>query len=135
MLLDTIGELSACWGLADMAFVGGSFGSRGGQNMIEPAGYGAVVMFGPNTSNFRDVVAAFSLAEACIRLEQPSELVDVLHTLYENPELRHRLGGKARDVVIAQQGATELTCQLLCRQLDQSLVLGIPEIVCQRAAA
>jgi 3-deoxy-D-manno-octulosonic-acid transferase len=135
ILLDTIGELSACWGLADMAFVGGSFGSRGGQNMIEPAGYGAVVMFGPNTSNFRDVVAAFRQAEACIRLEQPSELADVLHTLYENPELCQRLGEKARNVVIAQQGATELTCQLLCRQLDQSLVVGIPETVFQRAAA
>ena len=33
-------------------------GSRGGQNMIEPAAYGAAVCFGPNTWNFRDIVAA-----------------------------------------------------------------------------
>src|SRR5207244_156811 len=36
LLIDTIGELSAWWGAAHIAFVGGSFGMRGGQNMIEP---------------------------------------------------------------------------------------------------
>ena len=44
ILVDTIGELAALWGLADVAFVGGSLdGQRGGQNMIEPAAYGAAV--------------------------------------------------------------------------------------------
>jgi len=41
---------------ADAGYVGGSMGSRGGQNMIEPAAYGAAVSFGPQTRNFRDVV-------------------------------------------------------------------------------
>src|SRR5262249_6486175 len=45
ILVDTIGELGALWGLADVAFVGGSLdGRRGGQNMIEPAAYGAAVV-------------------------------------------------------------------------------------------
>ena len=47
ILIDTIGELAAVWGLADVAFVGGSLRpGRGGQNMMEPAAYGAVGMFG-----------------------------------------------------------------------------------------
>ncbi|MBL8826492.1 MAG: 3-deoxy-D-manno-octulosonic acid transferase, partial [Planctomycetaceae bacterium] len=41
LLVDTIGELGAWWGTAAIGFVGGSLGSRGGQNMIEPAAYGA----------------------------------------------------------------------------------------------
>ena len=53
LLVDTVGELGAWWGAAQIAFVGGSFGRRGGQNMIEPAAYGAAVCFGPNTWNFR----------------------------------------------------------------------------------
>src|SRR5208337_2526442 len=45
VLVDTIGELGSLWGLADVAFVGGSFdGRRGGQNMIEPAAYGCAVV-------------------------------------------------------------------------------------------
>ena len=57
ILIDTIGELGAVWGLADVAFVGGSLvPGRGGQNMMEPAAYGASVLFGPHTSNFRETV-------------------------------------------------------------------------------
>src|SRR4029077_12633296 len=66
LLLDTLGELSACWGLATIAFVGGSLTSRGGQNMIEPAGYGAAVLFGPNTWNFKDVVELFLAHDAAL---------------------------------------------------------------------
>ncbi|MCP3691068.1 MAG: 3-deoxy-D-manno-octulosonic acid transferase, partial [Planctomycetaceae bacterium] len=54
LLVDAMGELAAWWGTARIAFVGGSLGKRGGQNMIEPAGYGAAVCFGPHTHNFRD---------------------------------------------------------------------------------
>ncbi|HYO25958.1 MAG TPA: glycosyltransferase N-terminal domain-containing protein, partial [Lacipirellulaceae bacterium] len=54
LLVDAIGELGAWWGAAQVGFVGGSFGSRGGQNMLEPAAYGVALCFGPNTWNFRD---------------------------------------------------------------------------------
>ena len=61
LLVDTVGELGAWWGAASIGFVGGSlFSSRGGQNMIEPAAYGVATCFGPNTQNFRDVVAMLS---------------------------------------------------------------------------
>ena len=46
LLVDTVGELGAWWGTATIAYVGGSMGPRNGQNMIEPAGYGAAVVFG-----------------------------------------------------------------------------------------
>ncbi len=115
ILLDTIGELNACWGLADIAFVGGSFGSRGGQNMIEPAAYGAAVMFGPNTSNFRDVVALFREANACLQLKEPSELQPALKHFLENSDDRQKLGLLAQNVVLSQQGATAATARLLCQ--------------------
>lgn len=118
ILLDTIGELGAAWGLADVAFVGGSFGSRGGQNMIEPAAYGAAVLFGPNTSNFRDVVAAFRTADACLQLTRPDDLLPTLQRLLADSAARHALGQRAQQVVVAQQGATQATAALLCRLLQ-----------------
>lgn len=118
ILLDTIGELSACWGLADVAFVGGSFGNRGGQNMIEPAAYGASVLFGPNTWNFRDVVEAFRNADACIQLQSPDQLVKVVRSLLEDDEYRNRLGVASRQFVQRQQGATALTASLLAEMLN-----------------
>ncbi|MFN7870388.1 MAG: 3-deoxy-D-manno-octulosonic acid transferase, partial [Planctomyces sp.] len=126
-LLDTIGELSACWGLADIAFVGGSFGNRGGQNMIEPAAWGAAVLFGPHTWNFRDVVQVFLEAEACLQLRDPSQLLPTLRQLLQQPAERQRLGAIARQTVQRQQGAISVTIQLLLHQceLDQHMPVQV----------
>ena len=113
ILLDTIGELSACWGLADVAFVGGSFGNRGGQNMMEPSAYGACVLFGPNTWNFRDVVERFREADGCIQLQSPDQLTSTVDQLLNDPARRHQLGRNAQKIVLQQQGATARTAELL----------------------
>jgi len=118
ILLDTIGELSACWGLADIAFVGGSFGNRGGQNMIEPAAFGAAVLFGPNTRNFQDVVQAFKEAEACIQLQTPEELTPTLAQLLADPAKRQKLGAAAKNAVMSQTGTTVYTVTLLVEILN-----------------
>ncbi len=121
IVLDTIGELGACWGLADIAFVGGSFGNRGGQNMIEPAAYGACVLFGPNTWNFRDVVAAFKSANACIQLESESQFTETVRRLLNNPSEREQLAAAAQQVVVSQQGATLATAKLLAELANRSV--------------
>ncbi len=122
ILLDSIGELSACWGLADIAFVGGSFGSRGGQNMIEPAAYGACILFGPNTWNFRDVVQSFRAASACVQLESPAELLPMVGKLVADCADRRRLGDAAQAVVLRQQGATFATAAMLAELVAASAV-------------
>ena len=118
ILLDTIGELSACWGLADIALVGGCFGKRGGQNMIEPAAFGAAVLFGPNTWNFRDVVQTFKEANACVQLDSPEELTSAVARLLTNPTERRSLGDAALRAVKSQSGATTTTATLLVEILE-----------------
>jgi 3-deoxy-D-manno-octulosonic-acid transferase len=113
ILLDTIGELSACWGLADVAFVGGSFGNRGGQNMMEPAAYGAGVLFGPNTWNFRDIVERFREADGCVQLQSSHQLTSTVDELLSDPARRQQLGRNAQKAVLQQQGATARTAELL----------------------
>lgn len=120
ILVDSIGELSACWGLADIAFVGGSFGKRGGQNMIEPAAFGAAVLFGPNTWNFRDVVRSFKDANACLQLNSPEELTPTLLRLVTNRAERQLLGVTAQAAVKSQVGATAKTASLLLEILPKS---------------
>ena len=118
IVLDTIGELSACWGLADIAFVGGSFGNRGGQNMIEPAAFGAAVLFGPNTWNFRDVVQTFKEANACVQLDAPEELTTAVARLLADQTERQSLGNAALNAVKSNSGATANTASLLMEILD-----------------
>jgi len=48
VVLDSMGELAAAYALGKTAIVGGTFGRRGGQNLIEPAAHGLPVIFGPH---------------------------------------------------------------------------------------
>jgi 3-deoxy-D-manno-octulosonic-acid transferase len=113
LLVDSVGELGAWWGMARIAFVGGSFGRRGGQNMIEPAAYGAAVSFGPNTRNFRDIVAALLSANAAIVVNDAAELEAFVRRCLEEPPYTAVLGLRARSLVQSQLGATRRTVPLL----------------------
>lgn len=113
LLVDSLGELGAWWGTARIAFVGGSLGDRGGQNMIEPAAYGAAVAFGPNTRNFRDVVSALLDRDAAVVVRDAEQLARFVGRCLEQPEYAAGLGGRAAGLVHGQLGATQRTFELL----------------------
>jgi 3-deoxy-D-manno-octulosonic-acid transferase len=120
LLLDTLGELCACWGLADIAFVGGSLTNRGGQNMIEPAAYGSAVLFGPNTRNFQDVVDMLLAHGAARTVHNDAELTAVVRDLLEHREIATRQGQTAQRLVAEQQGATERTAAIVGWLIEQN---------------
>ena len=113
LLVDTIGELGAWWGAADIAFVGGSLGNRGGQNMIEPAAYGAAVCFGPNTRNFRDIVEQMLAARAAHVVLNAAELTSFVERCLSDRRFTDDLGRRAQRLVSGQLGATLKTYELL----------------------
>jgi len=105
LLLDTIGELAALYGLADIAFVGGSLVPRGGHNIIEPAQHGVATVVGNHTENFRDIVSLFESRDA-VRIVGPAELPLVLLELLGNDAERIALGQRAAETMRSQIGAT-----------------------------
>ncbi len=114
ILVDTIGELSAIWGLADVAFVGGSLdGKRGGQNMIEPAAYAAAVVFGPHVWNFRDAASRLCACGGVVQVADTGGLESTVQRLLANADERARMGNAASAFVRAQQGATSRTLELI----------------------
>jgi 3-deoxy-D-manno-octulosonic-acid transferase len=117
LLIDTIGELAAWWGTARIAFVGGSLGRRGGQNMIEPAAYGAAVSFGPHTSNFRDIVALLLDRQAAQVVQDGDQLLAFVRRCLQDPAFADQLGQRARQLVQEQLGAADRTQ----RHLDELL--------------
>lgn len=125
VLVDTMGELGPLWGLADVAFVGGSLdGRRGGQNMIEPAAFAAAVVFGPHVWNFADTAARLIDAHAACQVANAGQLETVVRMLLEGAEERHQLGAAARAFVQRQQGATEQTVEMLGDLLKQRQTLA-----------
>ncbi len=116
-LADSVGELRWWWGLAQLGFVGGSFGSRGGQNMIEPCAYGVATCFGPNTRNFSDAVSLLLDADAAVQLATPEQLYPWMVRMLERPEERHALGARAAQVTDQHRGAVARTWRALVNQL------------------
>jgi 3-deoxy-D-manno-octulosonic-acid transferase len=119
ILIDTIGELGVVWGLADVAFVGGSLlPGRGGQNMMEPAAYGASVLFGPHTSNFRETVEQLLARNAARRVADADELSVRLREDLDDPEAAAARGSAGRSFVLAQHGASGRTLAELDRLVE-----------------
>ena len=116
LLIDTIGELSALYALADIAFVGGSLVPRGGHNIIEPAQHGVAIVVGNHTENFRDIVSLFESREA-VRVVGPAELPLVFMELLANVDVRRDLGRRAAETLESQRGATQRTLVQLRRLL------------------
>ncbi|MCS6865000.1 MAG: 3-deoxy-D-manno-octulosonic acid transferase [Gemmataceae bacterium] len=121
VLLDTVGELATAWGLADVGFTGGSLdGIRGGQSMIEPAGYGVPCLFGPHVWNFRDAAQRLLEAGGAVMIHDAAELEAALTQLLSDSQRRQRMGQAARALVERQQGATARTLELLDRVMGRS---------------
>ncbi len=116
LLLDSVGELGAAWGLADVGYVGGTLdGKRGGQSMIEPAGYGVPTVFGPHIWNFRDAAKRLVEVNGAIMVPDADAVAVAIDELLADPTRRQAMGEAARTFVRDQQGATERTLDVLDR--------------------
>jgi 3-deoxy-D-manno-octulosonic-acid transferase len=107
LLLDSIGELAGLYRMADAVFVGGSLVPGGGHNILEPAAFGKVPIYGPSMENFREMAAKFLAAGAAIQVKSPDDLGAAWGSLLREPERAARLGACARELVERNRGATE----------------------------
>jgi 3-deoxy-D-manno-octulosonic-acid transferase len=121
LLIDTVGELAAWWGTADIAFVGGSLGNRGGQNMMEPAAYGAALSFGPNTHNFREIAELLLQHDAAVVVHDGEQLTEFVRRCLTNPEWGRIRGARARQLVMSQKGAADSTIDLLGQFIESDM--------------
>jgi 3-deoxy-D-manno-octulosonic-acid transferase len=118
-LVDTIGELSSLYAVADVAFVGGSLVPRGGHNIIEPAQHGVAIMVGNHTENFRDIVGLFQSQNA-VRVVGPAEFPKELMDLLSDDDERIALGRRGAEALRSQLGATDRTVAALEKLLESA---------------
>lgn len=119
VLLDTLGELSAHYRLATVAFVGGSLVPVGGHNPLEPAAAGVPVVYGPHVANFEAPCADLERAGAAVRVTGEAELLTTLRRLLRDPEARSRMGAEGARVVRANRGAVARTMARIAQILPE----------------
>ena len=81
--------------------------------MLEPAAVGVATCFGPNTWNFRDIVARLLAADGAVVVESPEAIDAFVRRALEDPTWAGELGERARGLVLSQQGAVGRTVDLL----------------------
>jgi 3-deoxy-D-manno-octulosonic-acid transferase len=113
ILLDTVGELAALYGLGTAIFVGGSFSRIGGHNILEVLAHGKGVIFGPHMENFMDIARLVVEKRAGIQVRTPEELAEAVRRLIVNPALSKEMGEKGLALLREHQGALEKTVKIV----------------------
>src|SRR5580693_1563132 len=118
ILLDSIGELASLYRVADGAFVGGSLVESGGHNILEPAAFGKIPVFGPSMENFREIAERFTAAGAAVQVESPEDAGVAWIEFLRDPERAARMGETARKLVESSRGATNRAIAEIAGHLD-----------------
>ena len=117
ILLDTIGELSAVYGIADIAIIGKSFKGYGGQNPLEPAYWEKPILCGPHMENF-PVIKDFYNAGAALEVNEEG-LYAKLKELLRSPEKAKEIGSKAQELYRRNAGAVERAMEIIARYVNE----------------
>ncbi|MBW1779829.1 MAG: 3-deoxy-D-manno-octulosonic acid transferase [Deltaproteobacteria bacterium] len=107
LILNTMGELGRIYGLGSVCFVGGSLVQIGGHNLLEPAGFGIPVVFGPHTHNFVSMAQSLLAEGGGRRVQNADELYKTIKSFLKNGEMRTRTGALAKAFVERNRGALE----------------------------
>jgi 3-deoxy-D-manno-octulosonic-acid transferase len=113
VIVDTIGDLFTLYGLADVTFIGGSLVDHGGQNILEPAAWGRVPIYGPHLNNFLWAQAILEEVGAGIMVRDRADLAQAIRHLLDHPELARAQGRRAQAALIPHQGAARRQAQLI----------------------
>lgn len=105
IIVDVLGELMLWYAAAKVAFVGGSLVKIGGHNLLEPAMLGLPIITGPHIFNSKAIHNLLSQTSALITITQAAELAQALMKLLESEILREEMGSRAKNTVVANQGA------------------------------
>lgn len=107
LIINTIGILTKIYSYADVAYVGGGFGTAGLHNILEPAAFGVPIIIGPNHQKFPEAVALVNMG-GCIAVKDKTEMNDALSSLVHNDDYRWETGHIAGTFVSMNRGAVNI---------------------------
>lgn len=116
VLVDRVGVLGDLYALADVAYVGGGFHAAGLHSVLEPAAFGAPVIFGPRFTMSRDAVL-LARSHGGASAQDGAALAQLMAEWLARPEERRAAGARANALVLSGLGAAERSFSLVERLL------------------
>jgi len=117
VLVDRYGVLGDLYALADVAYVGGGFRSAGLHSVLEPAAFGAPVLFGPRNDKSRDAAKLIEVGGGAV-VSGEADLSLRLGEWLGSLPARDSAGSAARSMVEDGVGAAERSYELVSALLD-----------------
>ena len=119
LLGDTMGEMMVLYGLAEIAFVGGSLVKHGGHNPLEPIAFELPVISGVHTYNFPEIFDKLRSVHGVIEVESSAALAQTVAFLLENRNAREKIARYGFEVLKENQGALARHLHLLAPYLEK----------------
>ena len=119
VVLDTMGELRAAYGLATVGFVGGTLVPVGGHNLLEPVAAGRAVLFGPHTHNCADVADLVLSAGVGFPVASAGELAERFLRIAKDPDLQQEVARRGQVLIEQQRGAAGRCVEVAMRLLKE----------------
>lgn len=116
-VIDTLGELTAFYACAHVAFVGGSLQPVGGHNLLEPAAVGTPVVTGPHLHNFTEIARRLREAGALCVEADATAVGDALDRLLGDAQARAAMAAAGAALVAEGRGALARTLELIAPDL------------------
>ena len=96
------------------------FSKYGGHNIIEAASNKCAFIIGPYYKNFEDIIDLFKSRDGCMLLNDTSELSLAFKELLNNDELRTNLIDNAYEVVLENQGSSDIQFKYINNEINNS---------------
>jgi 3-deoxy-D-manno-octulosonic-acid transferase len=112
VVVDRVGVLGDLYALADASYVGGGFHAAGLHSVLEPAAFGAPVLFGPRFANSRDAELLLANGGGASAVDEGA-LAAVMVRWLADGDARRAAGEAARALVEAGLGAAERSWRLV----------------------
>ncbi|AKO46086.1 lipid IV(A) 3-deoxy-D-manno-octulosonic acid transferase [[Haemophilus] ducreyi] len=120
LLADTLGEMMILYGLANIAFVGGSLIKHGGHNPLEPIAFGLPIISGIHTFNFLEIFNKLKAIHGVIEVtNDPTDLAQAVNLLLKDPKKYTAIAQSGLSVLKANQGSLQRHLQLLAPYLEK----------------
>jgi 3-deoxy-D-manno-octulosonic-acid transferase len=119
VLWDTFGELFKVYSAGTVVFCGASLVPKRGQNILEAAAWGKVVLYGPSMEDFLDAHQLLQSVGAGIMVRNAAELAERCVDLLDHPHELTVKGEAGREALLAERGATRKNLDLARRLMEK----------------
>jgi len=113
IVLDTMGELARIYGLAQVAFVGGSLVPVGGHDILQPVAHGVPAFFGPHMHKQRDAAELALQAGVGFQVKDADELAGGTSELLAAPEKMEKIRAACRQFMEMHRGTSRRCARLI----------------------